>query len=130
MDMAATTFAASAPRLQKGFGILDNDHGVIRGAIYSLDTAAASSAALSGELWDRKGDARGVAERLAGEIEGFDEPCCDISRMKRIWSSRSSWSANVMIQIFVRSCDVKNGGRSRGLSSGSTKRRPQLRMCS
>ena len=72
-DYYFPTFAAAAPRLQKGFDILDNDHGVIHGAIYSLGTASRELiAALSGELSGRDGDAPRVVERLAGEIEGFD----------------------------------------------------------
>jgi hypothetical protein len=44
-------FAAAVPKLQKGFDILDNDHGVIHGAIYSLCTASRELiAALSGEV--------------------------------------------------------------------------------
>ena len=67
------TFAAAAPRLQKGFDILDNDHSVIHGAIDSLGTASREIiAALSGKLSGRDGDVPRVAERLAGEIEGFD----------------------------------------------------------
>src|ERR1700681_4408293 len=34
-DYYFPTFAAAAPKLQKGFDILDNDHGVIHGAIYT-----------------------------------------------------------------------------------------------
>ena len=63
----------AAPKLQKGIDILDNDHGVIHGAIYSLGTASRELiAALSGEVSGRDGDAPRVADRLAGEIEGFD----------------------------------------------------------
>jgi nicotinamidase-related amidase len=66
-------FAAVVPKLQKGFDILDNDHGVIHGAIYRLGNASRELiAALSGEASGRDGDAPRVAERLAGEIEGFD----------------------------------------------------------
>ena len=72
-DYYFPTFAAAAPKLQKGFDILDNDHGVIHSAIYSLGTASRELiAALSGEVAGRDGDAPRVAERLAGEIEGFD----------------------------------------------------------
>jgi hypothetical protein len=67
------SFAAAAPKLQKGFDILDNDHGVIHGAIYSLGTASRELiAALSGQVSGRDGDALRAAERLAGEIVGFD----------------------------------------------------------
>jgi Hemerythrin HHE cation binding domain len=67
------TFAAAAPKLQKGFDILDNDHGVIHGAIHSLGTASRELiAALAGKVSGRNGDALRVAERLAGEIEDFD----------------------------------------------------------
>jgi hypothetical protein len=72
-DYYFPTFAAAAPKLQKGFDILDNDHGVIHGAIHSLGTASREIiAALSGEVLGRDGDALRVAERLAREIEGFD----------------------------------------------------------
>jgi hemerythrin-like domain-containing protein len=72
-DYYFPTFAAAVPKLQKGFDILDNDHGVIHGAIYSLGTASRELiAALSGEVSGRDGDAPRVVERLAGEIEGFD----------------------------------------------------------
>ena len=72
-DYYFPTFAAAAPKLQKGFDILDNDHGVIQGAIYSLGTASRELiAALSGEVSGRDSDAPRAAERLAGEIEGFD----------------------------------------------------------
>lgn len=67
------SFAAAAPKLQKGFDILDNDHAVIHGAIDRLGTASRELiAALSGEVSGREGDALRVAERIAGEIEGFD----------------------------------------------------------
>jgi hemerythrin-like domain-containing protein len=72
-DYYFPTFAAAAPKLQKGFDILDNDHRVIHGAIHSLSTASRELiAALSSEVTGRDGDAPRVAERLAGEIEGFD----------------------------------------------------------
>jgi hypothetical protein len=72
-DYYFPTFAAAVPKLQKGFDILDNDHGVIHGAIYRLGNASRELiAALSGEASGRDGDAPRVAERLAGEIEGFD----------------------------------------------------------
>jgi hypothetical protein len=72
-DYYFPTFAAAAPKLQKGFDILDNDHGVIHRAMYSLGTTSRELiAALSGEVAGRDGDAPRVAERLAGEIEGFD----------------------------------------------------------
>ena len=72
-DYYFPSFAAAAPKLQKGFDILDNDHGVIHGAIYSLGTASREFiAALSGEVSGRDSDALRVAERLAGGIEGFD----------------------------------------------------------
>jgi len=72
-DYYFPSFAAAAPTLKKGFDILDNDHAVIHGAIYSLGTASRELiAALSGEVSGRDGDALRVAERLAGEIEGFD----------------------------------------------------------
>jgi hypothetical protein len=72
-DYYFPSFAAAAPKLQKGFDILDNDHGVIHDAIYSLGTASRDLiAALSGEGSGRDGDAPRVADRLAGEIEGFD----------------------------------------------------------
>lgn len=72
-DYYFPTFAAAAPRLQKGFEILDNDHGVIHVAIDSLGTVSRQLiAALSGEVSSRDGDAPRVAERLAGEIDGFD----------------------------------------------------------
>jgi hypothetical protein len=72
-DYYFPTFAAAAPKLQRGFDILDNDHGVIHGAIYSLGTGSRELiAALSGEVSGRDGDALRVAELLAGEIEGFD----------------------------------------------------------
>jgi Hemerythrin HHE cation binding domain len=72
-DYYFPTFAAAVPKLQKGFDILDNDHGVIHGAIDSLGTASRELiAALSGEASDRDGDVTRVVERLAGEIEGFD----------------------------------------------------------
>jgi hypothetical protein len=67
------TFAAAAPKLQRGFDILDNDHGVIHGAIHGLRNASRKLiAALSGEVSGRNGDALRVAARLAGEIESFD----------------------------------------------------------
>jgi hypothetical protein len=72
-DYYFPTFAAAAPKLQKGFDILDNDHGVIHGAIHSLGTASHELiAALSGEVSGRDSDVPRVAERLAGEIGGFD----------------------------------------------------------
>jgi hypothetical protein len=72
-DYYFPTFAAAVPKLQKGFDILDNDHGVIHGAIYRLGNASRELiAALSGEASGRDGDAPRLAERLAGEIEGFD----------------------------------------------------------
>jgi hypothetical protein len=72
-DYYFPSFAAAAPKLQKGFDILDNDHGVIHGAIHDLGTASRSLiAALSGEVWGREGDALRAAERLGGEIVGFD----------------------------------------------------------
>ena len=67
------TFAAAAPKLQNGFDILDNDHGVIHGAIHSLGNVSRELiAALSGEVSGRDDNALRVAERLAGEIESFD----------------------------------------------------------
>jgi hypothetical protein len=72
-DYYFPTFAAASPKLQKGFDILDNDHGVIHGAIHSLGAASRELiATLSGEVSGRDGDALRVAERLTGEIEGFD----------------------------------------------------------
>jgi hypothetical protein len=66
-------FAAAAPKLQKGFDILDSDHRVIHGMMHSLGTASRELiAALSGDVSGRDGDAPRVAERLAAEIEGFD----------------------------------------------------------
>jgi hypothetical protein len=67
------SFAAAAPKLQKGFDILDNDHGVIHDAIDNLATASRELiAALSGEVSGRDGEVLRVAERVAGEIAGFD----------------------------------------------------------
>jgi hypothetical protein len=67
------SFVAAAPKLQKGFDILDNDHGVIHGAIFDLGTASRELiAALSGEVLGRDGDALRAAERLAGQVAGFD----------------------------------------------------------
>jgi len=57
----------AAPKLQKGIDILDDDHGVILGAIYSLGTASRELiAALSGEVSGRVGETRHEAEGLAG----------------------------------------------------------------
>jgi len=67
------SFAAAAPKLQRGFDILDNDHGIIHGAIFDLGAASRELiAALSGEVLGRDGDALRAAERLAGKIVGFD----------------------------------------------------------
>ena len=72
-DYNFLSFAAATPKLQKGFDILDNDHSVIHGAIFDLGTASRELiAALSGEVLGRDGDALRAAERLAGEIVGFD----------------------------------------------------------
>jgi Hemerythrin HHE cation binding domain len=72
-DYYFPTFARAAQKLQKGFDILDHDHGVIHGAIYRLGTASRDLiAALSGDMSGHDGEAPRVAERLAGEIEGFD----------------------------------------------------------
>ena len=72
-DYYFPTFAAAAPKLQNGFDILDNDHGVIHGAIHRLGIASRELiAALSGQGSGRDGEAPRVADRLAGEIEGFD----------------------------------------------------------
>ncbi|MDB5526652.1 MAG: hemerythrin protein [Rhizobium sp.] len=66
-------FAAAAPKLQKGFDILDNDHDVIHDSILSLNQASCELiAALSGEVSGHDGDAMRVAARLAGKITGFD----------------------------------------------------------
>ena len=78
------SFAAAAPKLQKGFDILDNDHGVIHGAIFDLGTVSRSLSPLFRRGMGPRRDALGVAERLAGEIVGFERTLLGISRMKRI----------------------------------------------
>jgi hypothetical protein len=66
-------FSRAAPKLQRGFDILDNDHDVIHHAISDLRGAGIELvAALSGSLSGRDGDALRVADRVAGKIETFD----------------------------------------------------------
>ncbi len=66
-------FAASAPKLERGFAILDNDHHVIHAAIHDLSEASrALLLALSGEVSGRDGDPMRVADRLGERITAFD----------------------------------------------------------
>jgi len=81
-DYNFPTFSRRCAKAAKTFDILDNDNGVIHGAIYSLGTASHELiAAPSSEVSGRDGDAlwpNGLPERSRASTE----PCCGISRMR------------------------------------------------
>lgn len=67
-------FAAAAPKLQKGFDILDNDHHVIHASIHSLGCRSRELiAALTGNVSGMEGEPARAADLLAREITDFDK---------------------------------------------------------
>jgi hypothetical protein len=86
---------------------------VIHGAIYSLGTASRELiAALSGEASGRDGDALRVAERLAGEIEGFDRTLLRHLEDEEFLIIPLILERTRDDPNFRRSCSAKNGGAS------------------
>jgi len=67
------TFATAAPRLKRGFDILDADHHVIHGAIEALgEESEAFLAALSGQVSGKTAEIGRRIDAIAGAIAGFE----------------------------------------------------------